>query len=100
MGNMDLPKKDWVLLGFRKSTHRNKKYDAILERASDKNIVYISFGSAEPLMEQYKDQTGLGIYSYLDHNDPGRRERFRQRFRKLYNPHYWSPTSLSMEYLW
>lgn len=93
-------KTEYALIGFRKSTQAKKKYDAIIRNKMTGEEKVIAFGSGDPLMGQYKDSTGLGIYSYLDHNDEKRRQSFRKRFRSLYDPSYYTPISLSMEYLW
>jgi len=50
-------------------------------------------------MEQYKDTTGLGLYSNLDHNDEDRRESFRARFRESAKVKY-SPSWFSYNFLW
>lgn len=62
---------------FRKSTRKNKKYDAYY------NGKWIPFG--DPNSEQYKDSTGLGLYSHMDHNDPKRREAYRKRASGIKN---------------
>lgn len=81
---------------FRRSTRKDKKYDAVLD---DGKI--IPFGQIG--YEHYRDKTPLKLYSHLDHNDFRRRMLFRERFEKLYkanenNLHsaiYWS-----WNYLW
>ena len=54
------------------STRANKKYMAIL-RNGDK----IHFGGKG--YEQFKDSTGLGLYSHMDHGDKKRRENYFSR---------------------
>lgn len=60
---------------FRKSTKKHKKYDAVFA-----NGKVVSFG--DDRYQQYKDSTGLGLYSYLDHLDLKRRKSFRARHGK------------------
>ena len=83
-------------LTFRKSTHKNKKYDVILPDGT-----IISFGQLG--YEHYKDTTPLKLYKHLDHNDKDRRQRFRSRFAKLYEKNKnnrYSPMYWSWNYLW
>jgi hypothetical protein len=83
------------LVGFRKSTRKGKKYDAIIE---DKGIIKtISFGALG--YQQYKDSTGLKLYSHLDHMDKARRERYRSRHRND-NLTKLSPGYFAWHYLW
>lgn len=84
---------------FRKSTRKNKKYDVFY------NNKWISFGNIN--FSQYRDSTGLNVYSHLDHNDPKRRAAYRARHSKILlkdgtpayknknQPSYWS-----YYYLW
>ena len=79
-------------------------------RASKKYMVYyngkfIHFGDRN--MQQYKDTTPLKLYSYLDHNDPKRRERYLARAKGIRdskgnvtwnNPN--SPNFYSVHFLW
>jgi hypothetical protein len=51
-------------------------------------------------MQQYKDSTGIGAYSYLSHGDEARKTSYQKRFRHYYDPNYFSPTQMSWEYLW
>jgi uncharacterized protein YlbG (UPF0298 family) len=76
---------------FRKSTKKNKKYDAIM---SDGSIV--SFG--HPLYQQYKDKA-LGLYSNKDHLDKKRKELYKARHHKDINKKF-SPGWFSYTFLW
>jgi hypothetical protein len=60
------------MVEFKKSTRKNKKYAA---RTPSGNWVH--FGDTR--FGQYKDITGLGLYSHLDHKDPKRRVAYRKR---------------------
>ena len=79
---------------FQKSKNKTKKYDAVLRNKETGNINRIGFGSRIPLMEQYKDATGLNLYSSLDHLDKKRRDNFRKRMScdtaKKMTARYWS----------
>ncbi len=81
---------------FEKATRKNKKYKAIL-KDKDGNEKSVHFGSTS--YEQYKDTTGLGIWSHKDHNDEKRRSNFRSRMGKAAKKKY-SPAFFSYHYLW
>ena len=95
-------KSEYDLIGFRKSTNKLKKYDAILENKKNKKIVIVSFGAIKPNgipYEQYKDNVPLGLYSDYNHLDDKRRERYLKRHSKDINKPY-SKSWLSKVYLW
>jgi hypothetical protein len=52
---------------FKKSTRKGKKY--MVKTPSGK---WVHFGSSEN--EQFKDSTGLGLYTNKNHNDTKRRK--------------------------
>lgn len=87
-----------VSFTFRVSKRKGKKYDALL---SDGSIV--SFGAIKrdgTPYDQFKDQTGLKMYSSYDHNDPKRRERYYKRHG---DPSLMKPYTagwFSAHYLW
>lgn len=88
------------LLGFRKSTHKNKKYDAVLS-----NGRAIPFGDKR--YGQYMDRTGLGLYSHMDNLDKDRREGYHNRHGRILNSAgipfaqiKFTPAWFSMNYLW
>ena len=85
---------------FEKSTRKGKKYSVIAPSGKK-----IHFGSIK--MQQYRDSTGLGLYSHLDHNDKERRKRYLARAKGIKdkngnltwnNPE--SPNFYSVKYLW
>lgn len=82
---------------FRKSKKKNKKYDAILYDTITKKKKIVPFGDNR--YEQYKDSTGLNLYSNLDHNDPNRRKLYRIRHYKTHLIKY-SPSWFSWNFLW
>ena len=88
---------------FKKSTRKGKKYMVMY------NGKWIHFGAivnGKP-MEQFKDSTGLGLYSKYDHGDKKRRASYRARhkaiklkdgtlaYKNKNSASYWS-----MNYLW
>ena len=64
-------KKEYKLLGYRKSKTTHKKYDAILENRKTKKLKYVPFGDNR--YENYHDLTGLNLYPHLLHGDKKRR---------------------------
>jgi hypothetical protein len=79
---------------FGESTRKGKKYMVSFKW---KGKTYIRhFGALG--YKHFKDNTGLGIYSHLDHGDKKRRDRYyaRQGFTNdPLSPKYWSN-----KYLW
>ena len=63
-------KKDGVILS--KSSKPAKKYKAVFP---DGMVVHFGHSS----YPQYKDSTGLGLYSHKDHKDLARRDNFHMR---------------------
>jgi hypothetical protein len=87
---------------FEKSKRKDKKYDAILKNKETDKEVRLPFGQKN--MEQYRDTTGLGLYTNLDHNDKNRRRLFRNRFSNLKQKQDWrkfyTPLEMSYKFLW
>lgn len=83
---------------FQKSHTKNKKYDAIIQRKTTGRYCRIPFGDSR--YQQYKDSTGLGIYSHLDHGDQKRRKLYRARHEQHAALDYFSPSYFSYFYLW
>lgn len=81
------------VFNLRKSTRKNKKYmaDVILKGKLYKNV---HFGDAR--FAQYRDNTPLKLFSYLDHNDWDRKIRFYERHKHNNGP----AAELSKEFLW
>jgi len=89
---------------FKKSTRKGKKYSVV-----SPNGTKIHFGAIKNgiPMDQFKDSTGLKLYSKYDHNDEKRRDNYRARHSKIKlkdgsyayldkeQPSYWS-----WHYLW
>ena len=89
--------RDWTLKGFEKAKAQNKKYIAIIVN-KDGETKKINFGDNR--YEQYKDNTGLGIYSNLDHNDISRRRLYRLRHHKDIEEECFSSGYFALKYLW
>lgn len=64
---------------FKKSTRKDKKY---MVKVGDK---WIHFGAVVNMvpMQQFKDSTGLGLYSKYDHGDKKRRDAYRARHKAI-----------------
>ena len=65
---------------FKKSNRKGKKYMVEVDNK------WIHFGALKPDgkgYQHYKDSTGLGLYSHLDHGDKERRKRYRDRHSKI-----------------
>lgn len=78
-------KKDYKFVKFEKSDKPDKKYKAILKNKTTGREVKIYFGGIKKdgtPYEQFKDSTGLGLYSKYDHNDKQRKARYRNRHSK------------------
>lgn len=88
---------NYVLVNFRKSKTKNKKYDAILRNKITYKLKYVPFGDVR--YEQYHDQTPLKLYSYLDHGDKKRRDLYYERHSKDINNKF-SSGYFSYHYLW
>lgn len=68
---------NYTHIGFTKSLTKNKKYDAILKNKQTGEIKKIPFGDAR--YAQYRDSTGLDLYSHLDHLDEKRKKNYYSR---------------------
>jgi hypothetical protein len=93
-------RKEYKFIKFEKSDRKDKKYNAILENKQTGRQVKVPFGAIKPdgtPYEQFKDSTGLGLYSKYSHGDKMRKRRYRNRhskekasFREYYSPGYFS----------
>lgn len=93
-----LSKRQWRLEGFKRSPNKTKKYMATFRNKQTGKTRVMHFGARG--MQQYRDSTGLGLFSKYDHNDPKRRASYKARHRGYIRRGYWSPGELSMRYLW
>jgi len=71
------PPDKYTFVKFERSKTTGKKYDAILRNKATGRTKKISFGAKG--YAQYKDSTGLKLYSSQDHLDPERRKRYQKR---------------------
>ena len=92
------PKTEFSLKKFQKSNRKNKKYDAVLINKINNKFVNVPFGDSR--YEQYKDNTGLKLYSSKDHGDKKRRDSYKSRHSKDVREGYYSPGYFSLNYLW
>jgi hypothetical protein len=61
---------------FKKSTKDFKKYMVVTPKGRT-----VHFGDKR--YQHYRDTTGKGLYSHLDHNNPKRRQLYRIRHRAI-----------------
>ena len=87
---------EYKLLRFEESTTKNKKYDAVIKHTSGR-IKRIPFGDKR--YEQFRDSTGLGVYSHLDHGDRKRQINYLKRMENT-KDNLFSSSYFSANYLW
>ena len=99
---MKYAKKEYSFIKFERSHLKNKKYNAVLARklpsGKTGREVRVPFGDSR--YQQYKDSTGLGLYSHLDHGDKARRAAYRLRHKKDIDPENYSPGNYALNFLW
>lgn len=78
---------------LQKSNRKYKKYMAIFKDGITKSV---HFGDNR--YQQYKDGSGLKVYSHLDHNDKQRKLLYYKRHGKFANKY--SAKYFSHKYLW
>lgn len=88
---------EYKFLKFRKSQTKNKKYDAILINKKTKKEKIIPFGDKR--YEQYKDSTGLNLYTFKNHLDTKRRTNYRKRHART-SKNKFSSSWFSYYFLW
>ena len=91
-------KRDYRLLGFKKSTNKSKMYCALIQNKKNNKIIKLHFGHDR--MMNYKDDTKLNSYPHLIHNDPKRRLRYRARAKGKVKDDYYSSSYFSYHILW
>jgi len=91
-------KKEYSFVKFEKSKRKGKKYNGVLRNKKTNREVRVPFGDSS--MEQYRDSTGLGLYSSKDHGDVKRRKAFRARHKGFLKEGYYSPSYFSYNFLW
>ena len=89
---------DYTLVGFERSHVKVKKYDAILKNKRTRKVQKrVPFGAIG--YEQFKDSTGRGLYTHVNHGDPKRRRNYRTRHHGE-NKRKFSSGYFSWKYLW
>lgn len=92
---------EYNFLRFEKSKKEGKKYDAVLVNKKTKREARVPFGDKD--YSQYKDTSGLGLYTHLNHLDSMRRTAYKIRHAKdvrsdstgkMYSPGYFSMSVL------
>lgn len=81
---------------FKRSDKPQKKYVAIFPSRDGNKPKRVYFGDSR--YQQYKDATGLGAWSHMDHGDNRRRRAYHARHQRpgrMYTPSYFS-----WYYLW
>ena len=99
---MTYSKVDYKFVRFVKSDRKGKKYKAILKNKQTGREVGVHFGAIKPdgtPYEQYKDSTGLGLYTRYNHNDKQRRKRYHERHKKDNLTDY-TPGYFAYHFLW
>ena len=91
-------KKEYTLLGYRKSNTKNKKYDAILKNNKTGRLRHVPFGDIR--YQNYHDLTKLNLYPNLLHGDNKRRKLYKARHKKDLKKGYYSPGYFSFYKLW
>lgn len=92
------PFSDYSLVKFVKSHKAGKKYDAVLRNKKTGGMSKIPFGDSS--YQQFRDKTGLGLYTHLNHNDQKRKTAYRLRHNKDIKQNNYSAGYFSMRYLW
>jgi len=90
--------KDYKFKGFEKSDRANKKYNAILINKKTKKETRVAFGDSN--YSQFKDSTGLGLYSSKDTLDKEKKKLYRIRHAKDLKDGYYSAGYFAWHYLW
>jgi hypothetical protein len=89
---------DYKFKSFEKSDVLNKKYNAILINTKTKKEIRVPFGDSR--YGQYKDSTGLGLYSSKDTLDKNKKKLYRLRHSKDLRTNFFSPGYFAFKYLW
>ena len=89
--------RNFKLVGFERSKASGKKYDAILRNKKTRKERRVPFGAVG--YEQYRNSTGKGLYTHVNHGDPKRRRNYRTRHHGE-NKRKFSSGYFSWKYLW
>ena len=94
---MDIHSDRFRHIRFERSRTRGKKYDSIIEDKITKRQQRVPFGDVN--FQQYRDTTGLKLYSRLDHNDPKRRAAYKARHENTRHKKF-TPSWYADRFLW
>jgi hypothetical protein len=89
---------DYKFIKFEKANAKDKKYSAIIKNTNTGTTKRINFGDKR--YQHYFDDTGLKIYTHLNHNDQKRRKNYISRHSVFIKKGFYSPGYFSMKYLW
>jgi hypothetical protein len=89
--------KEYKFIGFEVSKRKDKKYNAILQHKTSGRYKKVPFG--DTAYQHYKDTTGLGAFSHLDHEDKERRRLYKLRHQKTKDNKF-SSSFFAWHYLW
>jgi hypothetical protein len=99
MSTSVFPADKYKFIKFERSHLKDKKYNVVLMHIATGRIKKIPFGQRGAA--QYKDSTGLKLYSSKDHLDEERRKRYQQRHKGEGNiTRKWSAGFASWHFLW
>ena len=87
----------YKLLRIDVSKRKHKKYVAVLRNLKSGRVKHVHFGDSR--YQHYKDRTKLKHWAHLDHLDPIRLRRFRQRFKTKAKKKF-SAAYFAWKYLW
>ena len=89
----------YKFIRFEKSTRPSKKYQAVLVHKGTNKIKKVHFGDKN--FRHFKDKTGVGLYTHLNHYDLKRRQSYRARHSaKGHHLIPFTPAYYSYNYLW
>jgi len=98
------------IIRFERSSRPEKKYMATIKNIDTGKTRLIHFGASD--YQQYRDRTGLGIYTVKNHGDRKRMQRYFTRHsgisnrqkaiekEKMKSKGIYNPKILSHIYLW
>jgi len=93
------PPEKYTFVKFERSHMPDKKYNVVLRNKATGRTKKIPFGQRSA--QQYRDSTGLKLYSSQDHLDPERRKRYQKRHANEGNAsRKWSAGYASWHFLW
>ena len=89
---------EYKFLRNEKSSNSKKKYVALIQNKKTGKIKKINYGSS--INKQFKDSTGLGVYTSKNHGDSVKRASYNARHNIHIRKGFYSAGYFSMRYLW